>query len=158
MDCRRRNLTEERVKGVRMGKPWPVFENMKKYMFDTGLPYQLESFTQDKERTCYKEMSDGRDTILVRRERTQNIWHRLVELWAVPSSLDALKLSGYLVPSAMKDVKVGFQDDTPGPWDDLLWPVVTGTRPLYMSQLKDTSLGTIILPLTGHSNQLWLNA
>ena len=31
MDCRRRHMTEERFKGAAMGKPWPAFENMRKY-------------------------------------------------------------------------------------------------------------------------------
>ena len=50
--------------GIGMGKPWLAFENMKKYRFDTGLPYQPEGFTQDEGRTRNEEMSDGRVTIL----------------------------------------------------------------------------------------------
>ena len=163
-----RNLTQERIdytKGGRteeLGKlegfldrdEWR--ESWREYMYDTGLPFQLESWRDGDGKTCNKGKNDRKHTLLVKREMTENIWHRLLEMWQVKLSLDAVQMSGFLGAEFDRTkVQIVFQDDIKGPWDELLWPLITGSKPLYMGELQDGCLGTVILPLPGSTSPFW---
>lgn len=161
MHCKMRNLTQEVLddpaKGQEGGELYGFRdrEKMKEYMYDTGIPVQFQSWKDGDGKTCNSAMNDGTFTLLTRREQTGNIWHRLLEMWQVKLSLDALSMSGFIKGFEREKVQVVFQDDKKGPWDELLWPMVTGKKPLYMNQLEDACLGTVILPLVGATSPFW---
>ena len=158
MHCRMRNLTQERIDHpdrISALEGYPSRENWKEYMYDTGIPTQLRTWHDGDGKSCNKGRNDGSINILVRREGTGNIWHKLLEMWQAKLSLDAVGMSGFVKNWDISKVQVVFEDDDLGPWDDLLWPTVTGRKPIRQSELEDGCLGTVILPLTGATSPFW---
>ena len=158
MHCKMRNLTQERIdhpQRVAELDGYPSREEWKEYMYDTGIPTQLRTWHDGDGRSCNKAKNDGTISVLVRREGTGNIWHRLLEMWQVKLSLDAVGMSGFIPRWEIGKVQVVFEDDDKGPWDDLLWPFVTGKKPIRQSELMDGCLGTVILPLPGATSPFW---
>lgn len=158
MHCRMRNLTQERIDHpgrISALEGYRSRENWKEYMYDTGLPFQLRQWQDGDGRICNRLKNDGTINVLVRREGTANIWHKLLEMWQVKISLDAVGMSGFVKNWEISKVQVVFEDDDTGPWDDLLWPFVTGRKPVRQSELEDACLGTVILPLTGATSPFW---
>lgn len=158
MHCKMRNLTTERLEHperIKELEGYPSREEWKEYMYDTGIPTQLRTWHDGDGQKCNKGRNDGTINVLVRREGTANIWHKLLEMWQVKISLDAVGMSAFVENWDISKVQVAFEDDDLGPWDELLWPMVTGRRPVRQSELEDGCLGTVILPLTGATSPFW---
>lgn len=158
MHCKLRNLTLERLdhpERISALEGYPSSEDWKDYMYDTGIPTQLRSWHDGSGLTCNKWKNDGTISVLVRREGTGNIWHKLLEMWQVRLSLHAVGMSGFIPGWEIGKVRVVFEDDDLGPWDDLLWPFVTGKKPIRQSEMEDGCLGTVILPLPGATSPFW---
>ncbi len=159
MNCQMRNFTIEiendPLKADEL-KGYPPSDFKKYYMYDTGMDKQLASWEDNDGKVCNARSNDGTFTLLLRRERTGNIWHRLLEMWQVELSLDALEMSAYIPGFDRKKVEIVFSTDDKGPWDELVWPMITGKMPLYQSEFKrDGCLGTVILPLPGSTSPYW---
>lgn len=182
MDCQYRNFTKE-IEKDRSGNKAKELENFQniedihEYFYWTGVRMQLDQWsvghgkdapdTKVDGKKCDAGHNDGKITLLVKREMNHNVWHKLMELWQTMITLDALEMapwhpSGlprlsvnpFITDESRKNIQVVIEDDDIGPVDEL-WPLLTGSKPIRQSQLNDTCLGTVILPLAGSSSPFW---
>lgn len=182
MDCTFRNFTKEieADKSGKKAKELEKFQNIEdihEYFYWTGVRMQIDQWnighgdnapdTKVQGKKCDAGHNDGKITLLVKREMNHNVWHKLMELWQTMITLDALEMAPwhpsrlksltnqpFLTPESRMDVQVVIEDDDIGPVDEL-WPLLTGSAPIRQSQLNDTCLGTVILPLPGSSSPFW---
>lgn len=171
MNCQLRNLTAEIANDPSKKEQLQLFRNVdkfKKYFYDTGVVTQLRRWNisleeNDGGRSCNTQKNDKKYTMFVRREKNNNIWHKLLELWQAKITLDILQMTDYgsssgepYLPAASRNaVQVVFEDDDVGPVDGL-WGMVTGSEPVRLSTLNDTCLGDVILPLVGTTSPFWI--
>lgn len=167
MHCKARNFTLERAEHSEKAKELADIKDISEfetYFYDTGVKEQLKTWElgQGADTGCTAKQNDNMYTLLVRREGNDNIWNKLLELWQALVTVDALQMAllgpgkAYLPSSEIPHVQVVFEDDVNSPWDDLLWGMITGSKPLRLSSLKSPMcLGTVILPLAGSSSPFW---
>lgn len=127
MHCQLRNFTAEReanphdpsIKDLRN------IEDIKAYFFDTGAGVQLRSWGIDLSRNdngnaCSADTTTNTYTLLLKRERHENVWHQLLELWQSANTIDVLHMAvdsngKPLIPEHERDrVRVVFEDDDIG--------------------------------------------
>ncbi|TVY39364.1 EGF domain-specific O-linked N-acetylglucosamine transferase [Lachnellula occidentalis] len=172
MQCHLRNFTveaeadaaaAEALHGVLSVDSMPVG------FFDTGVPAQLRSWDLDASdesmaEKCGLGNTDGKWTLLVKRENHHNVFHKMLELWQAMVSLDVLQIAvdpstqePYLHPSDLANMQVVFTDGDEGLVDDIdgWWNMVTGKKPILQKDMQPACLDKVILPLAGSFSPFW---
>jgi hypothetical protein len=148
-------------------------DDMPSGFFDTGVPWQLKFWdlntTTDEtmalgDQKCGPGKTDGKWSLLVKRENHKNIWHKLMELWQAMVSLDVLQMAidpstqkPYLQQSDLADMKVVFTEGDAGLHDGLYgwWDMVTGNKPILQIDMQPACLDKVVLPLEGFFFSFW---
>lgn len=167
------------------------FENMKEHWYETGPPVVfnrvvdigLGLISNDQpDNDGVDAASSPRYTVLIKREGNSNFWHNLMEIWSMAYSLDVLRMSRentsaedpssdasrpLLTTSALAhDTQVVILDDEPEGSLYELWGLLTGSRPVRFSAIRDepdkyehlvSGPQNIIVALPGAANPLWQN-
>ncbi len=163
LQCDLRNFTEEALAGNEKVEGIQNIADMHSYWFGTGVHDTLDQWQiqKDAESQCSKQSADKKWFLLARRETNVNIFHKLAELWQATMTLDVVRMAidpfsdhQYLTAEDDVSVEVVFEDDREEPLDDW-WTVVTGNKPLRLSQLDSGCYGNVIIPLAGSSSPFW---
>ncbi|TVY92899.1 EGF domain-specific O-linked N-acetylglucosamine transferase [Lachnellula willkommii] len=172
MQCRLRNFTVEAKADAAVAKALHGvldFDRMPAGFFATGVPAQLNSWDldttdEDMADKCSPGRTDGKWTLLVKRENHNNVFHKLLELWQAMVSLDVLQIAidpstrePYLQPSDLANMQVVFTEGDAGLDDGLdgWWDMVTGKKPILQKDMQPTCLDKVILPLAGSYSPFW---
>ncbi|KAK3353147.1 hypothetical protein B0T25DRAFT_203085 [Lasiosphaeria hispida] len=168
MQCRPRNFTAESLASEQAAASlhgFQAIDSFNTYWFETGVGPQISEFdfTASPDPSCTASSNTSSWTLLVRREYTGNIWHKLMELWQAMLTLDALRLAinpstnapWLSAPDLTANLQIVLEDDRPeqlDPW----WSLLNARPPLRRSALAPhTCLGNVILPLAGSASPFW---
>jgi protein O-GlcNAc transferase len=163
LQCDLRNFTEEALAGNDRVKGIQNIADMHSYWFGTGVHDTLYQWQiqKDAKSQCSKQSANNKWFLLARRETNVNIFHKLAELWQATMTMDVVRMAidpfselQYLTAEDDVSVEVVFEDDREEPLDDW-WTVVTGNKPLRLSQLGSGCYGNVIIPLAGSSSPFW---
>lgn len=160
LDCPLRQLPEK-LEGVRHTPAVPDDLNM--YWYETGAGNIVGDTLLLQGGTIGQSAKANRQSILVKREGTGNIWHSFMEIMSLSWSLDVLQMAlneetgrPYLTPQQKDTTQIiivdSFED---GPYIEL-WQLFAKMPIRRLSDLPPDEPATdVILPLAGGSNPIW---
>ncbi|RMY97537.1 hypothetical protein D0862_08013 [Hortaea werneckii] len=156
----------------------PLLQDTPNYRwFDTGLFKVFEEFISIGESTQSSSPQEGSHLVssaqetekgysfLVKREWDHNMWHELLQIFSLYSSVEILRRSidpktgvpFFTEEDARRSKLVILDDIEPGPYFDP-WTADTGLPPVKLEDVlkrKETAPKRILVPLVGIANTLW---
>ena len=114
-------------------------------------------------RGCNANANNGEWLLVVRREATPNIFHKLMNLWQTMVTLDALQVARnsatgrpWMTKEDVASMQIVFDDNEPQEALDDWWRMLNGKAPAHAETLPPRSCyGNVVLPLAGSSSPFW---
>lgn len=142
----------------------PTLNELQMYWYETGPGVVFKSIKVDEGfKPALPAPRVPQYTLLVKREGATNVWHCLMELFAMTLSMDVLRMAQkagtetpYLTPGDEDHTQVVLLDDAEdGPFFGL-WSLFSKRPVLRLKELPSgTQLENVIVPLAGASNPMW---
>jgi EGF domain-specific O-GlcNAc transferase len=164
LDCSLREwTTEEDSQGI------PRLEQFPSYWYATGPSYLFNGYIRMSaaKETPKRAPAEPRNfSILIKREKSNyNIWHSLMEIFALYMTLDVLRMTPnpatkrpFFSSEDFANSQVLILDDLlDGPFFDL-WTLFAKQPPIRLQDVSDSTrinLGNIIVPFPGGANPFW---
>ncbi|KAG8165796.1 hypothetical protein KVR01_004348 [Diaporthe batatas] len=143
-------------------------EDFSRYWYETGPRTVMDHFVDLDIEEGEIPLGDTQEpesfAILLKREGPHNLWHSLMEIMALSTTLDVLQMSPndadpgkpFLTPQDAEHTQVVILDDAvDGPYFDL-WRLFAKKPTLRLSEVPPGSrMSKIIIPLPGGANPVW---
>lgn len=157
-------------RSIETNEPSVRLEDFSRYWYETGPRTVMDLFVDldIEEPRAQMPLKDPLEpeqfTILVKREGPDNLWHSLMEIMSLSTTLDVLQMSPddansgrpFLTPHDANNTQVVILDDAvDGPYFDL-WRLFAKKPIIRLSDVPTGSnIGNIIIPLPGGANPVW---
>lgn len=155
-------------RSIETNAPSVRLEDFPRYWYGTGPHTVMDVFvdldTEQAEMPSNDPSEPEHFAILLKREGPENLWHSLMEIMSLSTTLDVLQMSPnnanpgrpFLTPQDADNTQVVILDDAvDGPYFDL-WRLFAKQPIIRLSEVPpESNVGNIIIPLPGGSNPVW---
>lgn len=155
-------------RSIETNAPSVQLEDFPRYWYETGPHTVMDAFVDldvdQAEMPSNDPLEPEHFAILVKREGPENLWHSLMEIMSLSTTLDVLQMSSnsansgrpFLTPQDAENTQVVILDDAvDGPYFDL-WRLFAKQPIIRLSEVPTGSnIGNIIIPLPGGANPVW---
>jgi protein O-GlcNAc transferase len=155
-------------RSIETNAPSVRLEDFSRYWYATGPHTVMDLFVDldidEAEIPSRDPLGPEHFAILLKREGPDNLWHSLMEIISLSTTLDVLQMSPndansgrpFLTPQDAENTQVVILDDAvDGPYFDL-WRLFAKKRIIRLSEVPTGSnIGNIIMPLPGGANPIW---
>ncbi|KAG8162946.1 hypothetical protein KVR01_007424 [Diaporthe batatas] len=130
--------------------------------YDGGAALVAETRSTARSTGCDRHSKDRQLVIYpALKEKYDNVWHKLMELWQNKLSYDAARIAldpatgqPFLTAEQVAGARVVFPDDHEGPWDDA-WEMLTGKPPARYSELDPDLCYDVVVGTVGWGGPFW---
>lgn len=157
-------------RSIETNAPSVLLEDFPRYWYETGphtvMDVYLDLDIEQAEMPSDDPLEPEHFAILIKREGPDNLWHSLMEIMSLSTTLDVLQMSPndansgrpFLTPHDAENTQIIILDDAvDGPYFDL-WRLFAKKPIIRLSEgLSGSNIGNIIIPLPGGANPVWQN-
>lgn len=155
-------------RSIETDTPSVRLEDFPRYWYETGPHTVMDVFVDldiDQAEMPSNDPSEPENfAVLIKREGSENLWHSLMEIMSLSTTLDVLQMSPsnansgrpFLTLQDAENTQVVILDDAvDGPYFDL-WRLFAKQPIIRLSEVPTGSnIGNIIIPLPGGANPVW---
>lgn len=156
------------ARSIETNTPSVQLEDFPRYWYETGPHTVMDLFVdidiEEAELPSRDPLEPEKFAILLKREGPENLWHSLMEIMSLSTTLDVLQMSPndansgrpFLTPQDAENTQVVILDDAvDGPYFDL-WRLFAKKPIVRLSEVPTApNIGNIIIPLPGGANPVW---